>query len=48
LAALDQHIKDMTRDLKDTVDLIKGLRENCARLEAKLAAAAREHALLLR
>jgi uncharacterized protein involved in exopolysaccharide biosynthesis len=47
LAALDQHIRDMKRDLKDTLDLIQGLRENCARLEANLAAAAAEHALLL-
>jgi hypothetical protein len=48
LAALDQHIKDVRRDLKDTLDLIEGLRENCTRLAAKLAAAEREHALLLR
>jgi hypothetical protein len=33
--------------LKDTVDLIERLRESCTRLETKLAAAEREHALLL-
>jgi predicted nucleic acid-binding Zn-ribbon protein len=48
LAAIEQHIKDMRRDVKDTLDLIEGLRENCTRLETKLAAAEREHALLLR
>jgi hypothetical protein len=37
----------MRRDLKDTLQLIEGLRENCTRLETKLAAAEREHALLL-
>jgi hypothetical protein len=38
----------MRRDLKDTLDLIEGLRESCTQLATKLAAAEREHSLLLR
>lgn len=47
LAALDQHMKEMRRDLADTVKLIELLRESCIALKGKIDAAEREHARLV-
>ena len=43
LAALDRHIKELRRDLADTVDLIERLRASCLSLHRKIDAAEREH-----
>jgi hypothetical protein len=47
VAALAQEIRDLRRDLRDTVELIDRLRATCVTTEAKLAAAERQHAALM-
>ncbi len=43
LATLERHIKDLRRDLAETVDLIERLRASCLSLRGKIDAAEREH-----
>jgi hypothetical protein len=43
LTALDRHIKELRRDLSETLDLIERLRESCVSLHGKIDAAEREH-----
>ena len=47
LAALERHIRDLRRDLAETVDLIERLRASCLSLRAKIDAAEREHERLV-
>jgi predicted RNase H-like nuclease (RuvC/YqgF family) len=47
LAALERHIKDLRRDLAETVDLIERLRASCLSLRGKIDAAEREHERLV-
>jgi chromosome segregation ATPase len=48
LAALDRQIKELRRNLDETLDLIERLRANCGNIKAKLADAEREYAALLK
>ena len=47
LAALDRHIKELRRDLSETLDLIERLRASCVSLHGKIDAAEREHERLV-
>ena len=47
LAALERHIKDLRRDLAETVDLSERLRASCLSLRGKIDAAEREHERLV-
>jgi hypothetical protein len=48
IAAFQHQIKEMRRDLRDTLTLIDKLRENCLTIEDKLATAEQEYAVLLK
>ena len=47
LAAFQTQIREMRRDLKDTLTLITKLRKNCLSIEARLLIAEQEYAVLL-
>jgi hypothetical protein len=48
LTRLERRIKDLQLDLKDTVELIERLRENCLLIKAKLTETEQEYALLVK
>ena len=48
LATFQHQIRELRRDLRDTLTLIEKLRENCLTIEDKLVDAEREYAVLLR
>jgi hypothetical protein len=48
LTALDRQIKELRRNLDETLDLIERLRANCVNIKAKLADAEREYAAPLK
>ena len=48
LSALEQQIRDMRRELDDTLDLIERVRVSCTNIKAKLEATEVQHGLLLK
>jgi hypothetical protein len=46
-AAPDQQLKELRRDLSETLDLIERLRASCLSLHGKIDAAEREHKRLV-